>query len=69
MKKNVGTIDKVIRIIIAAGIAYLIYAKVLIGVWAIVTGVLGGILILTTFMGHCGLYTVFGMKTCKAKSE
>ncbi|MCP4550659.1 MAG: DUF2892 domain-containing protein [Bacteroidetes bacterium] len=69
MKKNVGVLDKIIRLIIAAAIAYFIYSNVLIGVWAIVEAVVGAIMLLTALLECCGLYTVFGIKTCCAKSH
>ncbi len=69
MKKNVGLIDKIIRVIIAIAIAYILYAKIVIGVWAIVLAVIGIIMIVTAAIGFCGLYTLFGFKTCPAKKE
>lgn len=68
MKKNVGLIDKIIRIIIAVVIAYLLYAKMITGVWAIVLAVVGVIMILTTVIGFCPLYVLFGIKTCPKKT-
>ncbi len=67
MKKNMGNVDKVIRFVLAAAIAYLIFTKVLVGIWAIILGILGGIFLLTIVTGFCGLYTLFGIKTCPAK--
>jgi len=64
MKTNVGTADKVIRIIIAAVAAALIVTNTLTGTWAIVAGVVGGIMLITGLTGFCGLYKVFGMSTC-----
>lgn len=37
------------------------------GTWAIVAGVVGGIMLITGLMGFCGLYKVFGMSTCPMK--
>ena len=69
MKKNMGNVDKVIRFVLAAVIAYLIFTKVLVGIWAIVLGILGGIFLLTIVTGFCGLYPLFGIKTCPAKEK
>ena len=49
MKKNMGMLDKIIRFVIAAVIAYLIFTKVLVGVWAIVLGILGAIFLVSSF--------------------
>ncbi len=69
MKKNVGLIDKIIRILIAIVIAYAIYAKLIVGILAIILAVFGIILIVTSIFGFCGLYTLFGIRTCPSKSK
>ena len=59
MKKNVGNIDKVVRIILGIIIAALgIYYQSWWGLVAIVP-------FATAFMGFCGLYPVFGINTNK----
>ena len=65
MKKNMGTIDKVIRIIVAVTIAALIATGKLNGVWAIVAGVLAAIFVLTSLISFCPLYAPFKLSTCK----
>lgn len=67
MKKNVGTIDAVIRFVIAVVISILIYTKVLTGTLAVVLGLAGGALLLTGLIGWCGLYTLLGIRTCPKK--
>lgn len=69
MKKNVGTTDKVIRIIIAVAAAGLIITQTLTGIWAIVVGIIGGAMLVTSLTGFCGLYKVFGMSTCPMKTD
>lgn len=69
MKKNVGTADKVIRIIIALIIAALFYFNVITGTLGIVLLIFAGILVLTSFMSFCGLYALFGCNTCPVKKE
>lgn len=69
MKKNVGTADKVIRIIIALIIAALFYFEVITGTLGIVLLVFAGILVLTSFISFCGLYTLFGINTCPMKKK
>lgn len=65
MKKNIGTADKVIRVLVALVIAGLVYAEVLTGTLAIVLLVLAGIFVLTSLMGFCPLYLPFGASTNK----
>ncbi len=67
MNANVGTTDKIIRFLIAAAAAALILTNTLTGTWAIVAGVVGGIMLITGLTGFCGLYKVFGMSTCPMK--
>ena len=67
MKANMGTADKIIRVLIAVLIGVLIYTNVLSGTLAIVLGVLGIVFVLTSLVSFCPLYTLVGIKTCKTK--
>ncbi|HBG23698.1 MAG: hypothetical protein A2266_02210 [Bacteroidetes bacterium RIFOXYA12_FULL_40_10] len=67
MKKNVGSTDKWIRVIIALIIVALYFGNVITGTLAIVLLVVAGIFILTGFVGFCGLYTLLGINTCTKK--
>jgi len=63
MKKNMGTIDKVIRILVALVIAVLFFTKVIIGVLGIVLLVVAVVFVLTSFISFCPLYWPFGIRT------
>ena len=65
MKKNMGSIDKVIRILIAAAVIALYFTKVISGTLAIILLVLAGIFIATSFISFCPLYLPFGISTRK----
>ncbi len=65
MKKNMGTLDRVIRLVIAAVIAVLYFTKTLSGLPAIILGVLAVIFVATSFVGFCPLYLPFGLSTQK----
>lgn len=65
MKANVGNADKIIRVLIAVLIGVLIFTDILQGTLAVVFGVVAIILVLTSLIGFCGLYKVFGVSTCK----
>ncbi|NMC40140.1 MAG: DUF2892 domain-containing protein [Bacteroidales bacterium] len=69
MKKNVGSIDKVIRFLIAALIAVLFFTKVITGTIGIILLVFAGILVLTALLGFCGLYSLFGISTCRVQEK
>lgn len=68
MKKNVGSTDKVIRLLVAALIAVLYFTNVLSGTLAIVLGVIAVVFVLTSVVSVCPLYVPFGINT-KGKKE
>jgi len=67
--KNMGTIDRILRVIIAIVIAILFYTNVISGTLGIILLVLGGIFLLTSIVSTCPLYLPFGIKTCKVKES
>ena len=67
MKTNMGTLDKTIRIIIAIIIGYLYYTGQISGTLGIVLLVFAAVFFLTSLVGFCPLYTLFGFNTCKKK--
>ncbi len=67
MKKNMGNIDKAIRIIVALIIAGLYFTNVISGTIAIIGIILAGVFILTSFISFCPLYLPFGISTRKEK--
>ena len=69
MKKNMGTVDKVVRILVAIVIAGLYFANLISGTMAIILLFLAGVFILTSFMSFCPLYLPFGISTRKKEKE
>lgn len=69
MKKNIGTIDKTIRILLAVVVIALYFTHVISGVLAIVLLIISGILILTSLISFCPLYFPFGINTTKKKDK
>lgn len=67
MKKNMGSIDKIVRIVLALVVAVLFFTNVLTGVLGIVLLVLAGVFVLTSLISFCPLYLPFGISTCKKK--
>ena len=65
MKQNMGTTDKVVRILAAIVIAVLFFTHQISGTAAIILLVLAGIFIVTSFMSFCPLYLPFGISTRK----
>ena len=67
MKKNMGTADRVIRVIIAAIFVLLYATGVVTGTLGIVLIVLAIVFALTSLVGFCPLYLPFGISTCQKK--
>jgi len=67
MKTNMGSADKIIRIVIAAVVAVLYFTKVIEGTLGIVLLVLAAVFVLTSLISFCPLYTVIGLNTGKKK--
>ncbi len=65
MKKNMGTIDRVIRGILAVVIIALYFAGSISGLAAVILGVFSLVLLVTSITGVCPLYTPFGISTMK----
>lgn len=69
MKQNVGTVDRVVRIVVALVLGVLVLTGQVSGVLAIVLGVAAVALLATALIGFCGLYTVLGISTCPRKAQ
>jgi uncharacterized membrane protein len=65
MKKNMGTIDKTIRILVAVVVVILYFTHVISGVLAIVLLALSAIFVVTSILGICPLYMPLGLSTRK----
>ncbi len=69
MKKNMGTEDRVIRMIIATIVGILYYVGIVTGTLGIILLVLAGVFVLTSFISFCPLYAPFGISTCYLKEK
>ncbi|WGH75472.1 DUF2892 domain-containing protein [Tenacibaculum tangerinum] len=67
MKKNMGSTDKIIRLIIAAVIVILYFTGTISGILGTVLLILAGVFVLTSLVGFCPLYSPFGINTCSVK--
>lgn len=65
MKSNLGTLDRVARIVFAVVVAALYFLNVISGTTAIVLGAVAGILLLTSLINFCPLYRLFNLSTRK----
>jgi hypothetical protein len=65
MKANMGSIDKIVRILAALIIASLYFTHIINGTVAIILLVIAAVFILTSFISFCPLYVPFGLSTKK----
>lgn len=65
MKKNMGTVDKVIRILVAVVVVILYFTNVISGTLGIILLVLSAIFVVTSILSICPLYMPFGISTRK----
>ena len=64
MKKNMGSLDKMVRVLVALIIAILFFTNIIAGTLGIILLVLAGVFVLTSLVSFCPLYTLFGISTC-----
>lgn len=69
MKKNMGLVDKTVRILVAALFAVLYFTNVVTGTLGIVMLVVAGVFVLTSLISFCPLYPLLGMNTSKSKDS
>ena len=65
MKKNMGTVDRVLRTIIAIAIGVLYFTNRISGTLAIILGIAAVAFLITSFVSWCPAYMPLGMSTCK----
>lgn len=69
MKKNMGSIDKIIRFVLAAVFVILYFTNVVSGTLGIILLVLAGVFVLTSLLSFCPLYAPFGLSTCSTNEK
>lgn len=67
MIKNMGTTDRVVRLLLAAIMIYLAYSGMVSGIIATILYILSAVFIVTSLIRTCPLYMPFGISTCKTK--
>jgi len=67
MKKNMGTLDRVIRTILALLVAVLYFTGQISGTAAIILGIIAVVFLLTSVVSFCPLYTFLKIDTTGKK--
>jgi hypothetical protein len=65
MKKNIGSADRIVRILFAVVVVVLFFADVISGTVAIILGLVAVILFATALVGTCPIYLAAKMSTNK----
>tara|TARA_R110002167_G_scaffold205954_8_gene409960 strand:+ start:2677 stop:2889 length:213 start_codon:yes stop_codon:yes gene_type:complete len=69
MKTNMGGLDKVIRLTVAVLIGIMVYKDMISGTLSYILLAIAAIFALTSLVGFCPLYGLFGMNTCKMRHK
>lgn len=69
MKKNMGTGDRLLRILAAIVIAYLYFTDIISGTLAIILGIVAILFLITSLMKFCPAYTPLGISTEKKEEK
>lgn len=64
MKTNMGTADRIIRLVVAAILVALYFMDILTGTAGIVGLVIAVVFAATALVKFCGLYALLGVNTC-----
>lgn len=64
-----GSLDRIIRVLIAVVVAVLYFTGTISGTLGIVLLVLAGVFVLTSLISFCPLYPPFGINTCSIKEK
>ena len=69
MNKNMGKLDKTLRILLAIVFAVLYFTNTVTGTIGLLLVVLAGVFVVTSLVSFCPLYTIFGINTCSVKTK
>ncbi|MCP9754904.1 DUF2892 domain-containing protein [Lacihabitans sp. CCS-44] len=67
MKANMGSTDRIIRILVGVTLAALYFLGVISGTLGIVLLVVAAVFALTSVVSFCPLYTLLGINTCSTR--
>jgi hypothetical protein len=65
MQKNVGSVDKILRIVVGLGLLSLLFV---LAAPMKYLGLIGLVPLATSLTGWCPLYTLIGVNTCRARA-
>lgn len=69
MKKNMGNLDRIVRVILSIVFAVLFFTGTVSGAMGTLLLVAGGVFLATSVISFCPLYTLLGINTCSVKKN
>ena len=63
MARNIGPEDRVVRVVVALALALLVYFVPLVGVAAIIAGIVAAYLLVSGLLARCIIYKLIGIDT------
>jgi hypothetical protein len=69
MKKNMGSVDKVIRLLVVVAFAILYVTNTITGTLGMVLLAIALLFLVTSLISYCPLYTLLGITTCPKKKK
>ncbi|MEO0899536.1 MAG: DUF2892 domain-containing protein [Bacteroidota bacterium] len=69
MKKNMSTLDRIVRLVLVAAMVTLYLTNVVSGTVGIILIVASVILAFTSTVSFCPLYAIFGVSTCPVEQK
>jgi len=69
MKKNMGNLDRIVRVILSIVFAVLFFTGTISGAMGMLLLVAGGVFLATSVISFCPLYTLLGINTCSVKKS
>jgi len=67
MKANVGGIDRIVRLLAGLALSAVGAMAMVAAPWSYVAMGAGAVFVVTSAIGFCPLYAIFGIKTCPVK--
>lgn len=64
MSRNVGTVDRWLRLALGAAMLIAGFGGLVEGTWGTVFKIVGFVPLLTAFAGSCPIYSLLGVSTC-----
>ena len=65
MTRNEGTMDRILRVTLGVALLLVVSFGTVATPWSWILGVAGAAMLVTGALGFCGVYALFGVRTCR----